>query len=100
MIRAGFILIPVAWIFTICVYSQSDTAQAEIQIDVLQAEDLVFTTDSGRLNVISAGRISKNLDELPLTTYIISHEEILRNQFTSLIGRKFPDLGLNGEPVY
>ena len=85
MVRAGFILIPLSWIFTICVYSQSDTAQAEIQIDVLQAEDLVFTTDSGRLNVISAGRISKNLDELPLTTYIISHEEILRNQFTSLI---------------
>jgi outer membrane receptor for ferrienterochelin and colicin len=52
---------------------------------MLRAQDLVFPEDTNGLNVISAGRISKNLDELPLTVYAISHEEILRNQYTSLI---------------
>ena len=85
MIRAGIILFPLSWIFTLCVFPQADTAGSGIQVDLLQADDIVFTSDSNRLNVISAGRISKNLDELPLTTYVISHEEILRNQYTSLI---------------
>ncbi len=75
----------VLWIFTASVYPQTDTAETSLQIDLLQAEDLVFSVDSSKLNVISAGRISKNLDELPLTVYVISHEDILRNQFTSLI---------------
>ena len=65
--------------------SQADSMEAEIQPFRLQMEDLVFPVDTGRLNIISAGRISKNLDELPLTVYVISHEEILRNQYTSLI---------------
>ncbi len=76
MIRTGIIFLLLSWIFILCVSPQ---------IDVLQAEDLVFSVDSSRLNVISAGRISRNLSELPLTVYVISHEEILRNQFTSLI---------------
>jgi outer membrane cobalamin receptor len=85
MIRAGIILFPLSWIFTLCAFPQADTAGSHTGLDLLQAGDLVFPTDSNWMNVISAGRISKNLDELPLTVYVISHEEILRNQFTSLI---------------
>lgn len=85
MIRAGFIGFLLSWIFTVCAFSQADTAYERIPLDLLEASDLVFPPDTDRMNVITAGRISKNLDELPLTVYVISHEEILRNHFTSLI---------------
>ncbi len=80
----GYILFLLSWACTVSVFPQADTS-AGLQLDLLQAGDIVFSIDSSRLNVISAGRISKNLDELPLTVYVISHEEILRNRYTSLI---------------
>jgi hemoglobin/transferrin/lactoferrin receptor protein len=85
MKRAGLILLPSIWIFTICAYPQGYTPPSDTRLNLLQADDLVFKIDTNRLNVITAGRISRNLEELPLTTYVISHEEILRNQYTSLI---------------
>jgi outer membrane receptor for ferrienterochelin and colicin len=85
MMRSGYIFLPLFWLSTLCGFPQADTAGSLTGLDLLQAGDLVFSTDSNWMNVISAGRISKNLDELPLTVYVISHEEILRNQFTSLI---------------
>ncbi|KPK87793.1 MAG: hypothetical protein AMS27_01295 [Bacteroides sp. SM23_62_1] len=85
MLRAGTILSILLYIFQQCSFSQVDSSYSAIDKDILQAEDLIFSIDSSRLKVISAGRISKNLDELPLTVYVVSHEEILRNQYTSLI---------------
>ena len=85
MIRSGIILGLFLWALYPCVLAQEDISTTEIQPNSLNAADLKFAVDSGGLNVISAGRISKNLDELPHTVYIISHEEILRNQYTSLI---------------
>jgi hemoglobin/transferrin/lactoferrin receptor protein len=85
MIRVGCILFSFLLIFTLCAFPQDDTAGSVIQIDLLQAEDLVFQKDTNWLNIISAGRISKNLEELPLTVHIISHEEILLHQYTSII---------------
>jgi outer membrane cobalamin receptor len=85
MIRTSVILFIISWVIVQNVIPQTDTTISEIQKDILQAEDLIFPIDSERLKIISAGRISKNLDELPLTVYVISHEEILRNQYTSLI---------------
>jgi hemoglobin/transferrin/lactoferrin receptor protein len=74
-----------SWVVVQYAVSQSDTTLNWIQKDVLKAEDLVFPIDSENLKIISAGRITKNLDELPLTVYVVSHEEILRNQYNSLI---------------
>jgi hypothetical protein len=85
MIRTSVILFIISWVIIQNVVPQTDTTISEIQKDILQAEDLIFPIDSERLKIISAGRISKNLDELPLTVYVISNEEILRNQYTSLI---------------
>ena len=85
MIRTSVILFIISWVIVQNVIPQTDTTISEIKKDILQAEDLIFPIDSERLKIISAGRISKNLDELPLTVYVISHEEILRNQYTSLI---------------
>lgn len=85
MLRTGTILIILSCITIKCIFAQVDTSFMGIEKDILQAEDLIFSIDSSRLKVISAGRISKNLDELPLTVYVVSHEEILRNHYTSLI---------------
>ncbi len=85
MSRTGIILFILSWIIVQYAIPQTDTTFNDVQKDVLQADDLIFPVDSERLKIISAGRISKNLDELPLTVYVISHEEILRNQYTSLI---------------
>ena len=50
----------------------------------MEAYDLLFHEDSSRMKIISTGRFSKSLDELPLDVYVISHEEILRNQYNTL----------------
>lgn len=85
MFRTGTILFILSFIYIQCIFPQIDTSYSGIDKNILQAGDLIFSIDSSRLKVISAGRISKNLDELPLTVYVVSHEEILRNQYTSLI---------------
>ncbi len=65
-------------------FSQVDTVVDLIGLQTLGAEDLEFRSDSNRLKIISAGRISANLDDLPLEVYVISHEEILKNQYSTL----------------
>jgi len=66
------------------VYSQLDSSVNILDLQMLGAENLEFKSDSNRLKIISAGRISANLDDLPLEVYVISHEEILRNQYSTL----------------
>ena len=65
--------------------AQQDTVYERVPLEILQAGDLVFHTDTNRLKIISTGRFSKNLEELPLEVYVISHEEILKNQYNTLI---------------
>jgi outer membrane cobalamin receptor len=66
-------------------YPQTDTLRKAISLESLSADNLKFYQDSNRLKVISTGRLSKNLDDLPFTVYVVSHEEILKNQYTTLI---------------
>lgn len=63
---------------------QQDTIRPRIPLEALNAGDLLFHPDTGRLKIISTGRFSKNLDDLPLEVYVISHEEIDRNQYNTL----------------
>jgi len=64
--------------------AQQKTAESDARLEVLEAYDLLFHTDSNRMKIISTGRFSKSVDELPLEVYVISHEEILRNQYNTL----------------
>jgi outer membrane receptor for ferrienterochelin and colicin len=64
--------------------AQEDRLTPQIGMEVQEAGDLVFHPDSSRLKIISTGRFSKNLDDLPLKVYVISHEEILNNQYNTL----------------
>ncbi|MEZ5010796.1 MAG: TonB-dependent receptor plug domain-containing protein [Bacteroidales bacterium] len=50
----------------------------------LDVTDLVIRSDSVKMNVVSASRSNKNADELPITIYTITRDEILRNQYVSL----------------
>ncbi|MDX1333946.1 MAG: TonB-dependent receptor plug domain-containing protein, partial [Robiginitalea sp.] len=66
------------------VRAQEDTVFSDLRMEVLNAEDLVFHADTNRLKIISTGRFLKSLDDLPLEVYVISHEEILKNQYNTL----------------
>jgi len=61
------------------------STSVENQIDKLGAEDLEFRDDSVEMNVISASRSSKRIGELPITIYVVTREEIIKNHYNSLI---------------
>ncbi len=50
----------------------------------LEASDLLFVEDTIEMNVISASRSSKKIGELPITIFVVTREEILRNHYISL----------------
>jgi outer membrane cobalamin receptor len=62
-----------------------DTIFPGVPLEVMGTGELVFRPDTGRLKIIATGRFSKNLDDLPLEVYVISHDEILKNQYNTLI---------------
>ena len=66
------------------VRAQQDSVLTGLRMEILNSEDLLFHPDTNRLKIISTGRFSKSLDELPLEIYVISHEEILKNQYNTL----------------
>jgi outer membrane receptor for ferrienterochelin and colicin len=51
----------------------------------LGAANLYFTADSVEMNVISASRSSKKIGELPITIYVVTREDILKNHHNTLI---------------
>jgi outer membrane receptor protein involved in Fe transport len=55
------------------------------KIERLDAADLAFSIDTTEMNVISASRSSKRIEELPITIYVVTREEIIRNHYNSLI---------------
>lgn len=50
----------------------------------LDASDLVFVDDTLEMNVISASRSSKRIGELPITIYVVTRDEIIKNHYNSL----------------
>ncbi len=50
----------------------------------LDASDLAFSEDTLEMNVTSASRSSKRISELPITIYVVTREEIIRNHYNSL----------------
>ena len=66
-------------------YSQRDTiAQLPDELAVLGVNDLVKIEDTSEIEIITASRTYKNLSDLPVTIHIITHEEILTNQYNTL----------------
>ena len=67
------------------VFPQVDTTGGSmLYMKNLDVTDLIIKSDSVKMNVVSASRSNKNADELPITIYTITRDEILRNQYVSL----------------
>jgi len=65
--------------------AQDAGQKRKTDLETLEAKDLDFQVDSSLLKMVSTGRLSKNLDELPLSIYVVTHDEILKNQYNTLI---------------
>ncbi len=62
------------------------TEETEImKIRKLDVNDLYFKIDTSEMNVVSASRSSKRVDELPITIYVVTRDEIVKNHYYSLI---------------
>lgn len=59
--------------------------QVEQEMFMLDGEDIAKEIDTDRTEIISASRSTQYLDELPVTVYVISREEILKNGYTTLV---------------
>ncbi|MBN2214022.1 MAG: TonB-dependent receptor [Bacteroidales bacterium] len=69
----------------IVLFSQEDTTlQTLSELAVLGTGDLLPVKDTSETEIITASRTSKNLSDLPVTIHVITHGEILQNQYTSL----------------
>jgi len=66
-------------------FAQQPDEAGLIRIEKLDADDLFFKEDTIEMNVVSASRSSKRIDELPITIYIVTRDEIIRNHYYSLI---------------
>lgn len=64
---------------------QQPEVSEQRRIEKLDADDLSFKVDTTQMNVVSASRSSKRIDELPITIYVVTREEIIRNHYYSLI---------------
>lgn len=70
---------------TPCLVGQVDTTlKSSIGKRNLEETSFFFPDDSINANVVSASRSNKNPDELPITIYAITRDEILKNQYVSL----------------
>jgi outer membrane receptor for ferrienterochelin and colicin len=74
-------------LFNIFIISGQETitSPGQIRTEKLGTEDLIFQEDSLEMNVISASRSSKRIGELPITIYVVTREEIIKNHYNSLI---------------
>ncbi|MBO7462909.1 MAG: hypothetical protein J6T96_09975, partial [Bacteroidales bacterium] len=69
-------LIIILFAMPLGVYSQTDTLPINIR-ELLDKSSIVYDTTTNDKLVISVGRGSKSVDELPVTVYIISHDDIV-----------------------
>ena len=88
MLRKGSILLLVVVLFT----SNFTTAQGpndslkslDINPFLLKAKNVTTTADTGSVKIISVSRTAKNITDLPFPIYVITHEEIINNGYTTL----------------
>jgi len=80
--------ITILFLFLTCsisIFGQKSDGSERRSIQQLDAADLAFREDTLEMNVISASRSSKKIGELPITIYVVTREEIIRNHYNSLI---------------
>jgi outer membrane cobalamin receptor len=83
--KSRIITTTLLWFSFFGLFSQQTDESGPIKIEKLGADDLSFTVDTTEMNVVSASRSSKRIDELPITIYVVTRDEIIRNHYYSLI---------------
>lgn len=53
--------------------------------DILEEEDIVPASQTGKIQVVAASRTTKNLTDLPFSVHVVTRDEILKNQYTTLV---------------
>lgn len=53
--------------------------------DLLGVQDIVPSVQLDKIQVVGASRTSKNLTDLPFTVHVVTREEILKNQYVTLV---------------
>jgi len=68
-----------------------------IKPTILDASSIIETEGSDEIKVISASRSTKYISDLPLSIYVITHEEILLNGYTTLCDalKKLPGIRIS-----
>jgi len=80
MAKYIFSIVSILFLFKITV-AQTDT----LIFDVATAENVVSPPPKSEMEVISASRSLKKINDLPITIYVITREEILYNGYTTLV---------------
>ncbi len=75
---AGFIIL-------FLIFTQSVVSQQENKLFQLDQQDIVSGSENDKTEVVSASRTSKFLKDIPVTVYVITRDEILKNGYTSLV---------------
>jgi len=76
-----FILFGIIIFSNINAFSQKDS----IIFDVLDADNIITPINKNEIEIVSASRSSKKLEDLPVTTYVITHDEIIQNNYITLV---------------
>jgi outer membrane cobalamin receptor len=92
--RSTLIIVLLSLLVAALTGQETKEGQKQAAAEKLGASDLFFSNDSVEMNVLAASRSSKKIGELPITIYVITREEILRNHYYSLIDvvRNFPGI--------
>ncbi|GAB4329064.1 MAG: hypothetical protein OHK0038_03030 [Flammeovirgaceae bacterium] len=90
----------------LCAYAQDSTQTTITPRKEFSVKDLMLEETTSTSKVISASRSTKNVEDLPVTVYVITQEEIIRNGYTTLVDvlkmvpgirTSKPGSGLSGE---
>jgi len=60
------------------------TPPSWLKANILGADNLTSQEDTGRMKVVSASRSTKYINDLPITIQVVTRDEIIRNQYTTL----------------
>jgi len=80
---------PYIYIFILfsCFSSMALAQEDEDGMFRLDENDIIQGKESSLLEIVSASRSSKYAEDLPVTVYVVTREEILQNGYITLVDR-------------
>ncbi len=84
MLRQGVLTICVLLACINLAYGQADSIWSSFEWNELNQQHLRTPETKEHLEIVSASRSSKSLEDLPISAFVITHEEIIRNRYFSL----------------